>query len=177
MEYFIISDIHGSEYYLKQAIELYKKSKASYIILLGDILNHGPRNPLPKGYNPEKCIEMLNFYKSEIIAIQGNCDSEVDESCLEFVLPRYNTFIHNGRKVFLHHGHTLDDYQALKSGDLIMQGHTHIPKAELNESIYYCNPGSLSIPKGGFPNSYAILNDSFTVYSLKGEVIKTIKIR
>lgn len=76
MKLFFISDIHGSSHYLSTALERYEEEEADYLVILGDILYHGARNDLPKGYNPKKVIDILNSYSDSIIAVRGNCDSE-----------------------------------------------------------------------------------------------------
>lgn len=171
MRYFIISDIHGSSTYLKEALDKYKESNADFLIILGDILYHGARNPLPEGYNPKTCLEMLNEHKHEIISIRGNCDSEVDQMVLEFVLQETNILIHEGRKVFLTHGHIHETHSQLTKGDIFIHGHTHIVRAESIEGVHYLNPGSISIPKGPYDRSYGVLDSSFKVYDFNDNLL------
>ncbi|AJA48580.1 phosphoesterase, MJ0936 family [Clostridium pasteurianum DSM 525 = ATCC 6013] len=175
---FFISDIHGSLYYLKKILEIYESEKADYIIILGDELYHGPRNPLPKDYNPKEVSQILNTYKDKIIAVRGNCDSEVDQMVLEYpVMDTYSIFLYNNRRLFLTHGHVYnrDKLPYLNSGDAIIYGHTHIPLAEKQNDIFVINPGSISMPKEGNPNSYGILDDDiFKVKDLEGNTIKEI---
>lgn len=171
MRYFIISDIHGSSTYLKEALDKYKNSNADFLIILGDILYHGARNPLPEGYNPKLCLEMLNKHKHNIIAIRGNCDSEVDQMVLEFVLQESNILIHNNHKVFLTHGHIYQEHGQLTEGDVFINGHTHVVRAEQIDGVHYFNPGSISIPKGEFGRSYAILDTSFKVFDFENNVL------
>lgn len=176
MKYFVISDIHGSYHYLNIAIDKFNASDCDYLLILGDILNHGPRNPLPKGYNPSKCIKLLNSIKHKTIAIKGNCDSDVDEMCLDFKLTEYNTLIHKGKKIFMHHGHIVEADETLSKGDSFIQGHTHLVVAENRNGINYLNPGSLSLPKGGFPNSYAIIDSCFTVFDLEDNQVISLNL-
>ena len=78
MKILFASDIHGSAYYCRRLLDIYKETKASRMVILGDILYHGPRNDLPKEYAPKEVIAMLNPLKDQIYAVRGNCDTEVD---------------------------------------------------------------------------------------------------
>ena len=180
MKLFFISDIHGSLYYLEKALELYKKEGASYIVILGDALYHGPRNPLPNEYNPQEVASLLNQYKDKIIAIRGNCDSEVDQMLVEYpMMSDYSIILYNNRRLFLTHGHIYneDNLPNLSENDVLIHGHTHVPVAKKHNKIYVLNPGSVTLPKENNPNSYAILeNDLFQIKSLQGNVIKEIKL-
>ena len=84
MKWMIASDIHGSAYYCRELLEAYDREKADRLLLLGDILYHGPRNDLPKDYNPKEVIALLNQHKQDILCVRGNCDTEVDQMVLEF---------------------------------------------------------------------------------------------
>lgn len=178
MKLFFISDIHGSLHYLNKALEQYEKEAADYIIILGDELYHGARNPLPEGYNPKEVAVLLNSYADKIIAVRGNCDSEVDQMVLEFpVMSDYSTILYEGRRIFLSHGHIYgpDHLPILSSGDFFVYGHTHIPVAEKKEDIYVINPGSISMPKENNPNTYGILEgQAFQIKTLDGNVFKEI---
>ena len=170
MKFLILTDIHGSSKYLKLAMEKYENLECEKILLLGDILYHGPRNDLPAEYNPKEVISILNSYKDQIISVKGNCDAEVDEMVLEF--PLYPTVMLNvnGVKLELVHGHNLEEC----SGEgYILHGHTHINK--VNEKVI--NIGSLSIPKDTH-HTYAILdNKTLTTYDLlTNEVIWSINL-
>ena len=170
MKFLILTDIHGSSKYLKLAMEKYENLECEKILLLGDILYHGPRNDLPAEYNPKEVISILNSYKDQIISVKGNCDAEVDEMVLEF--PLYPTVMLNvnGVKLELVHGHNLEEC----SGEgYILHGHTHIN--QVNEKII--NIGSLSIPKDTH-HTYAILEDkTLTTYDLlTNEVIWSINL-
>jgi putative phosphoesterase len=174
MKYFIISDIHGSYKYLKKAIDAFNKSECNYLIILGDILYHGARNDLPDGYDTKKCLELLNENTDKIIAVRGNCDSEVDQMVLNFKMTAdYNILTLKKRKVFLTHGHLYEDnLPKLADNDVYIQGHTHVLKAEKVDNIHYLNPGSIALPKENNPHTYAILNDnSFRIISFENEVI------
>jgi len=178
MKLMFISDIHGSEKYLNLAIENIKKENPDQIVLLGDLLYHGPRNPLPEGYNPANVASKLNEYKEKIIAVQGNCDSYVDQMIIDFPIMSQYSIIYTGRKIFATHGHeyNLENLPPLNDGDIIIHGHTHIPVAEKIENIYLLNPGSISLPKNGTPNTYGIMEDNrFEVKTLDGNVYKCVE--
>lgn len=178
MKLFFISDIHGSLYYLKKAVENYKKENAQYIVVLGDELYHGARNPLPQGYNPKAVAELLNEYKDKIIAVRGNCDSEVDEMVLSYpMMGDYSIILHNNRKLFLTHGHVYnkENLPALADGDVIIHGHTHVPVAEKFKNIFIINPGSITFPKENTPHCYGVLEgDVFQIKDLEGNIFKEI---
>ena len=180
MKLFFISDIHGSVYYLNKALDKFKEEKADYIIILGDHLYHGARNPLSKEYNPKKVIEILNNYADIIIAVRGNCDSEVDQMVLEFpIMATYSTIFYNNKRLFLTHGHIYNENNLpkLMDGDVFIYGHTHIPKAEKIGNIYVINPGSITFPKENSPHSYGVLEDNiFTIKDLEGIVYREINI-
>ena len=173
MKYFIASDIHGSAYYCERMLEAYRREGATRLILLGDILYHGPRNDLPRDYAPKRVIEMLNAIKSEILCVRGNCDTEVDQMVLSFpILAEYALIAVGSHTVFVTHGHTynLASLPPLMAGDVLLHGHTHVPACEGRGGITYLNPGSVSIPKDGSANSYMILEDGiFTAKTLAGE--------
>lgn len=178
MKLFFISDIHGSSYYLSKFLERYREEEGDYLIILGDILYHGARNDLPRGYNPKEVIALLNKYSHEIIAVRGNCDSEVDEMVLEFpIRADYSNILYGDRRIFLTHGHIYneDEMPSLKEGDIFFYGHSHLPRAEKKDGIYFLNPGSISLAKGGNPNSYGVLEDElFTIRDLDGNRFKEI---
>lgn len=172
MKLFFASDIHGSSFYCEKMLEAYKREGAEKLILLGDILYHGPRNDLPKEYAPKKVISMLNEIKQEIIAIRGNCDCEVDQMVLEFpVLAEYMLMYIENKMLFIAHGHNFNNEKLpmLKKGDILINGHTHIPMIKDYDSHIYINPGSVSIPKENSPHSYMTLTDGlFEIKELEG---------
>ena len=179
MQLFFASDLHGSLPATKQMLEKYQQSGAQYLILLGDILNHGPRNPVPEGYQPAAVAELLNDYSEQIIAVRGNCDSEVDQMLLNFPMLESYAWIllENGKRLFLTHGHlyNADNHPPLKAGDVIVHGHTHLPVAELHDSVFVYNPGSITFPKGGNVPSYGTFeNNTFTVMDFSGGVLKQL---
>ena len=162
MKFLIASDIHGSEFYCRKLIEAYKNENADRLVLLGDILYHGPRNDLPEGYAPKKVIEILNALKSEILCVRGNCDTEVDQMVLNFpILADYAILTAGDRLVYLTHGHNFNENNLppLQDGDILLHGHTHVPKCVQHESYVYLNPGSVSIPKEDSWHGYMILEN------------------
>lgn len=175
MKLMIASDIHGSAYYCDKMLEAYKREGADKLLLLGDILYHGPRNDLPKGYEPKKVIELLNNVKEELLCVRGNCDTEVDQMVLQFpVLAEYCIFYLNNRLVFATHGHHFnpDNKPSIKKGDILLNGHTHVPAWEEREDFIYVNPGSVSIPKENSPHSYIIWEKEVLFKNLEGEIYK-----
>ncbi len=178
MKLFVISDIHGSLKCLKKAVDSYKKEKGDMILILGDELYHGPRNPIPESYDPKSVASILNGFKEKIFAVRGNCDSEVDQMLLEYpIMSDYSVIFWEGRRIFMTHGHIYnkDSLPPLCRGDILIYGHTHIPLAETHEGIFILNPGSITFPKENYPNSYGIFeNNSFKVKTFEGTVIKDI---
>ena len=180
MKYMIASDIHGSAYYCGLLLDEYRKSGASRLILLGDILYHGPRNDLPRDYDPKAVISMLNGIKDQIYSVRGNCDTEVDKMVLEFpVLADYGLLVVNGLTIYLTHGHIYhkDHLPPVQKGDILLHGHTHILTAEREGDITILNPGSVSIPKGGNPPTFAILEDQvFRILDFEGNKLKEMNL-
>ncbi|GMQ59452.1 phosphodiesterase [Vallitalea sediminicola] len=178
MKLLFISDIHGSSYYAAKAIQKFKEESADYIILLGDILYHGPRNSLPKEYEPKKVIQVLNELKEKIICVRGNCDAEVDQMVLEFpIMSDYNIIFHNNKRIFATHGHLFNEANMppIDDGDILIHGHTHIPVAKKVDNKYILNPGSISLPKEDNPNSYGIMEENkFIIKDFDGDIIKSI---
>ena len=175
MKWMIASDIHGSAYYCRRLIEAFEREKADRLLLLGDILYHGPRNDLPREYAPKEVIKMLNELKNSIFCVRGNCDTEVDQMVLEFpVMADYCILTAGSRLVYVTHGHNFntEHLPPMQSGDILLHGHTHIPACEpFGNDNLYLNPGSVSIPKAESKHSYMIMNESkFTWHSLDGEI-------
>lgn len=165
----IASDIHGSSYYCRKMIEAYRQEKADRLLLLGDLLYHGPRNDLPRDYNPKEVISMLNAIKNELLCVRGNCDTEVDQMVLDFpILAEYCLLELDGRTIFATHGHNFnpDNLPMLKEGDILLNGHTHIPANQNMGTYTYMNPGSISIPKEGSAHGYMIYDGEFRWRSL-----------
>ncbi len=162
MRWIIGSDLHGSAEYTKKFLEAVDAEKADRVLLLGDILYHGPRNALPSEYDTMQVCSMLNRYKDKILCVRGNCDAEVDQCVLEFpILAEYMQIVDSGKLFFATHG---DHYNTghlppLAGIDVLLHGHTHVPACEGHAGFIYCNPGSVSIPKGGSVHSYMTLED------------------
>ena len=155
MRYIIASDIHGSALWAEKLCRVFKESGADRLILLGDLLYHGPRNDLPDEYAPKRVIPMLNGLKERIIAVRGNCDTEVDQMVLEFPILSDSAYICDfGQRVFATHGHIWHpgNLPPLCEGDIMLYGHTHIPDDSLTEGVRCINPGSVAIPKNGSPH-------------------------
>jgi putative phosphoesterase len=165
MKLFIASDIHGSAYWCEKMLSAYREEKADRLLLLGDILYHGPRNDLPKDYAPKKVIELLSAYKDEILCVRGNCDTEVDQMVLPFpILADYAVLSVDGVDIYATHGHKFgaDNPPPLKKGDILLCGHTHVAADEEKDGFRYINPGSVSIPKEDTGNGYIVFeNGSF----------------
>ena len=180
-KWLIASDIHGDYECAKALAERYEASGADRLILLGDLLYHGPRNDLPAGYAPKKVIALLNEMKKEILTVRGNCDTEVDQMVLEFpILADYAYLSVDGRSIFATHGHThnLKNLPALRAGEILLHGHTHVPTVEaFGDNNLYINPGSTSIPKENSPKSYLVYeNGVFTFCDLFGEGYRTYEV-
>jgi putative phosphoesterase len=176
MKLFFISDIHGSLPSLMRALSAFESEQADRIILLGDALYHGPRNPLPDGYNPAEVANVLNGLQDRMLAVRGNCDSEVDQMLIHYpMMETYALLQLEERKFFLTHGHVYhpDEHPALNAGDILAFGHTHLPLAEKRGAIYVLNPGSISLPKEGNPPSYGVFSGNLLqVKTFAGEVLR-----
>jgi putative phosphoesterase len=179
MKLFFASDIHGSLSATEFMLEKYRLSGANHLILLGDILNHGPRNPIPDSYAPADVAQCLNEFSRNIIAVRGNCDSEVDQMLLTFPMLEAHSWIllENGTRLFLTHGHIYNDQNRppLSKGDVVAYGHTHIPVAQKHDEVTIFNPGSVTLPKGGHLPSYGLFEDGcLKVMGFSGEVFTKV---
>ena len=160
MKLMIASDNHGSAYYCKLMIDAFRKEKADKLLLLGDILYHGPRNDLPKEYAPKEVSSMLNGMKDKLLCVRGNCDTEVDQMVLEFpIMAEYAVVMLGDYMIYATHGHRFneDNIPPMQSGDILLHGHTHVPKCIQHENYMYMNPGSVSIPKENSSHSYMVM--------------------
>ena len=180
MKYMFASDIHGSAYYGKKMLEAYEKEKADRLILLGDLLYHGPRNDLPRDYAPKQVIAMLNEYKDQLYVVRGNCDAEVDQMVLQFpIMADYCVIVDQERTIYCSHGHVYheDNLSPMKNGDIFIHGHTHVLRAEKKDNYTILNPGSVSIPKEGNIPTYATLeNGLFRILGFEGEIVKELQL-
>ena len=162
----ILSDIHGCLPALQQTLFQLRPFAPDYYLLLGDVLNHGPRNPVPQGYAPAAVAESLNQLRTRIIAVRGNCDSEVDQMLLAFpCLSPYNFMLLGNRRCCMTHGHLYSVEQlALSSGDVLLSGHTHLAGfSEPSSGVLAMNPGSIAMPRQG-PASFGLYqNGCFSI--------------
>lgn len=163
MKLMIAADLHGSAYYCERLVEAFHREKAGRLILLGDLLYHGPRNDLPRDYDPKRVIAQLNPLADRLLCVRGNCDSEVDQMVLAFpILADYGVLLLGERLAYLTHGHVwnLDHLPPLQAGDLLLCGHTHVPAWEpFGTGNWNLNPGSVSLPKQDSPHSYLLLEE------------------
>ena len=178
MKLMIASDIHGSAKYCEMMLQRFRDEGADRLLLLGDILYHGPRNDLPEAYAPKQVISLLNKEKASLLCVRGNCDTEVDQMVLSFpILAEYCILTFGNRLIYATHGHNynLQALPPLQPGDILLHGHTHIPAWErFGNGNLYLNPGSVSIPKSGSDNSYMTAQDGvFHWKSLDGTVYHT----
>ncbi len=180
MKYLITSDIHGSASALRQILEHFDAMHCDMLCLLGDFLNYGPRNGLPEGLDAPGVADLLNARKDCIVAVRGNCDSEVDQMLLDFpMLADYALLVDDGVKLFLTHGHLFQPgVRPALSIDAFFAGHTHLWLLEKSEEgIACCNCGSPTFPKGGNPPTFAVYeNKTITVYTIDGEILKRLSI-
>lgn len=161
MKLMIASDIHGSAYWCRKLIDAWKNEGMPRMLLLGDLLYHGPRNDLPKDYAPKQIIEMLNGIKEHLLCVRGNCEAEVDQMVLNFpVLADYCIVPLEDRTIYATHGHNYGENNPppMMDGDILLCGHTHIPTYNVHEHFCYVNPGSVSIPKNGSAHGYLMLD-------------------
>lgn len=174
MKLFIASDIHGSAKYCKLMIDSFKKENADKLVLLGDILYHGPRNPLPEEYNPKEVIELLSEVKNKIICVCGNCDADIDRTVLPFAITDSALLFVDGLNIYLAHGHK--EIPRLSNGDVYLTGHTHVPLKKAGEYVHL-NPGSVSLPKENSKNSYILYdNRKFLFKTLDGEHYDSLEV-
>ena len=173
MKLLIASDIHGSALYCGELLKAYDREQADRLLLLGDILYHGPRNDLPEGYDPKAVSAALNARKNDILCIRGNCDSEVDQMMLAFpIMADYALVCQDGLRIYATHGHVWnpDRLPPLQPGDLLLYGHTHVPAWTERDGVLCLNPGSVSIPKENSPRGYMLLENGVFVWkALDGE--------
>ena len=177
MKTIIASDIHGSAYYCGLLLDTLRKEGADTLLLLGDTLYHGPRNDLPRDYDPKAVTALLTGLTVPVFGVRGNCDAEIDQTVLGFpILADYSLLIAGRHKIFVTHGHlyTPEEHPALCPGDAFLFGHIHVPVCEWRDGILILNPGSVAIPKEQSPHSCMVLEDGvFTWFDLEtGEACK-----
>lgn len=179
MKYLLVSDIHGSLFYTKKLEEIIAKEQPNKIIFLGDLYYHGPRNPLPKEYNPMEVCKIFNRLKDKLIAIKGNCDAEVDEMISEFKFRNSYCFNFAGKKIFVSHGHHFNiDSFPNTNFDIMIYGHFHTGFIKKSNGKIFANPGSLSLPKNGTAHSYLTLeNDMIFLKDENGSIIDKLNLQ
>ncbi|MEF1172576.1 phosphodiesterase [Vibrio sinaloensis] len=182
MKLFFASDLHGCLPATDKMLAEFERSGAQTLVLLGDVLNHGPRNPVPEGYNPPQVAQRLNQYSDRIIAVRGNCDSEVDQMLLSFPMMMDYAWVllESGQRLFLTHGHLYNAAKrpALRGGDAIVHGHSHVPVAMRDGEQFIFNPGSVTFPREGYVASFGLLeNDTLSVVAFGGEKIASVSLR
>lgn len=179
MKYLLLSDIHGSLPSLQKVLDIYEKEHCDMLLLLGDIINYGPRNRIPEGIDPAGIVERLNAMRESIVAVRGNCDSEVDQMLLKFpVLSDYAVVVDNGTRLFLTHGHIYNEERMpVCRHDVFFYGHTHLWKLEQTAGGVVCNIGSPTFPKGGKEPTFAIYDDGLiTIRGMNGEVLESLRL-
>lgn len=176
MKIIFASDIHGSAKYCRELLNAFKKENAEELVLLGDILYHGPRNPLPDEYTPALVAKMLEEIKDIILCVRGNCDSEVDQMVLPFnINSDYALLFADGIKIHLSHGHR--ELPDMGAGSVFISGHTHVPHKKCEDGVYFLNPGSVSLPKENSPRGYIVYeNKTFTFKTLEGKAYDELKL-
>lgn len=179
MKWMIASDLHGSAYYCKKMVEAFEREGADRLLMLGDLLYHGPRNDLPRDYAPKEVIPMLNGLKNKLCCVRGNCEAEVDQMVLEFpVMAEYTTLVlENGRTLFATHGHHFDPdhLPPIPAGSAFAFGHVHVKHLEWKDGILILNPGSVSIPKDGTHSYMTYEGGCFTQKLLDGTPLASME--
>lgn len=175
MKILFMSDLHGAAPRVQQLLDIAQDHQVDMIALLGDILYHGPRNRLPEGYDSKATAELLNTWKHRIVAVRGNCDSEVDQYLLDFPARcDFAWIIVDGKRIFLTHGHlwSPESLPPLLPGDVFVYGHVHYPVAQVVDGIHIWNPGSPSLPKQGTQPGYGLYeNGVFQALDMQGNIV------
>ena len=183
MKYIIASDLHGSAEHIEKLVEAFRREKGDFLILLGDILYHGPRNHLPEAYDTKEAAALLNELGEYIVCVRGNCDAEVDQAMLDFPVLSDSGFVvtEAGLRLFITHGHRYNPIEPpkLPAGAVMLSGHTHVPASFASEEgVWFLNPGSVSIPKNGSPHSYMTLEGNTFLWKTLagGEVYRELTV-
>ena len=167
MKLLIASDLHGSAYYCRALLDTFEKERADRLVLLGDLLYHGPRNPLPRDHDTVAVTAMLNRVKEHLFCVRGNCDADVDQLVLDFPILAESCFLATeSLTIFATHGHNYgpDNPPPLRQGDFLLCGHFHVPVCRNCGTYTYLNPGSVSLPKEGTPHSCLVIEDATLVW-------------
>ena len=178
MKYLIVSDIHGSLPALESVLDVYDREHCDMLLLLGDILNYGPRNRIPEGIDPKGIAQRLNAMKESIVAVRGNCDSEVDQMLLDFpIMSDYAVVVDEGRRMFLTHGHVYNEqHMPPCRHDMFFYGHTHVWKLCRHDGAIVCTTGPVTFTKEGRQPRFVIcVGGVVTVRDMQGEVVETLK--
>lgn len=177
MKFMFASDIHGSYGYAEKLFSRFEEEKPEKLILLGDLLYHGPRNDLPDGFDPKKLTALLNGHRNDVLCVRGNCDAAIDQMVLQFpIMSDYILMYVDGHPWFITHGDLYDETKTdfYAPGTVLIHGHTHLKITEKIGDIWYLNPGSVSLPKDDDRRSYMVYEDGiFTIKDLDGETIRT----
>jgi len=178
MKYLVVSDIHGSLPRLEKVLSFFDNNHYDMLLILGDILNYGPRNGIPEGINAPGIVDRLNTYNHRIVSVRGNCDSEVDQMLLQFpCMADYTLVVANGKRIFLTHGHKYNESNLSPLAvDALFFGHTHLWRLERNaEGLLVCNTGSITFPKGGNAPTFATVEEDLSVHirDLEGNILKS----
>ncbi len=166
MKLLIASDLHGSAYWVKKLMDFAEQENPDKLVLLGDLLYHGPRNDLPAGYAPKEVIPMLSAWRDKIIAVRGNCDAEVDQMVLPFpCMADFSQLLVDGKTFYLTHGHheSPEHLPLLPEGSIFLSGHTHVKIDKVVNGVRCINPGSVSIPKDGSHSCMVYADGTFIV--------------
>lgn len=178
MKLLFASDVHGCLPALQKVIAAFEKHNVDKLVFLGDLLYHGPRNPLPEGYNPKEVAALLNSYKTKLLTVRGNCDAEVDQMLLQYpMMEDYELVEVNGHRCLLTHGHLFsEDRLPRLPFEIYLSGHTHVPVLEKRDnSIIYCNPGSVTFPKNEVGSSFGIMDEKgIYLYTIEGTKFKEL---
>ena len=181
MKLMIASDLHGSAYYVRKLMDAYAAEQPDRLLLLGDLLYHGPRNPLPRDYDCMAVAELLAGARDRIAAVRGNCDCEVDQMVLPFpVMADYALVEWEGLTLYATHGHLWNEENLppMAPGTVLLNGHFHVPACREHEGYVYMNPGSVSIPKEGSAGSYMVAErGTFLWKNLAGETYRTYSVK
>ena len=173
MKIFVATDLHGSAYWTQRAIEQFRLNKADVFVLLGDVYNHGPRNPFPNDYAPMQVAELLKGVSNKLIVVKGNCDSAVDQMISPFTFVSDSIVFAFNRRLFFTHGHLYnkDNLPELSSGDVLLYGHFHQNEIVESDGIICVNVGSAALPKDD-QHSFCLLDDNgITLQTFDGKVL------
>ena len=182
MKLLVVSDIHGSLYYMNKIMDIYNNDSYDKLVLLGDLYYHGPRNPLPKDYNPMEVSKVLNSIKDQILCVKGNCDAEVDQMISEFIINDNLNLELNNKKIMFTHGHKYNIDNKVKDIDVLIYGHFHTGFIKEENNQYFINSGSITLPKNNTPHSYLVIenNEESIIVTLKdidGNVVDSVNIK